>query len=96
MIFSEEVAGSIAESTQDAPRQPVEQTAAVLILAETLDLRDAGTALHSQTVGRYCEQIATQLGLPPDRVERIRLAGLLHDVGKIGVPDEVLRKQGTL
>jgi putative nucleotidyltransferase with HDIG domain len=92
VIFSEEAA-SIDHSD---PRQPVEQTAAVLVLAETLDLRDSGTALHSQTVGRYCEQIATHLGLDPQRTERIRLAGLLHDIGKIGVADEILRKPGGL
>jgi diguanylate cyclase (GGDEF)-like protein/putative nucleotidyltransferase with HDIG domain len=77
-------------------RKPVEQTAAVLVLAETLDLRDSGTALHSQTVGRYCEQIAVHLGLDEQRTERIRLAGLLHDIGKIGVADEILRKPGGL
>jgi putative nucleotidyltransferase with HDIG domain len=68
----------------------------VLILAETLDLRDTGTALHSQTVGRYAEMIAAALGLGEEQVTRIRLAGLLHDIGKIGVPDPILRKPGPL
>lgn len=68
----------------------------MIVLAETLDLRDVGTAMHSQTVGRYAETIATQLGLDAKRVERLRLAGLLHDIGKLGVPDEVLRKPGKL
>jgi putative nucleotidyltransferase with HDIG domain len=66
------------------------------VLAETLDLRDTGTALHSLTVGRYAEMTATELGLPAERVDRIRLAGLLHDIGKLGVPDHVLRKPGKL
>lgn len=70
--------------------------ATVLALAEALDMRDTGTARHSQTVGRYCELMARELGLPPARVERIRVAGILHDIGKISVPDAILRKAGPL
>jgi diguanylate cyclase (GGDEF)-like protein/putative nucleotidyltransferase with HDIG domain len=95
VIFSEEVVESLTAGADDS-RQTVEQIAAVLILAETLDLRDTGTAQHSQTVGRLCERIASALGLDPERVERVRLAGLLHDLGKIGVPDPILRKPGAL
>src|SRR3954451_2999823 len=95
VIFSPEVASSMR-----AASRPVsdgrEHVAAVLVLAETLDLRDTGTALHSRTVGRYSEIIASQLGLAGERVDRIRLAGLLHDIGKIGVPDHVLQKPGKL
>jgi diguanylate cyclase (GGDEF)-like protein/putative nucleotidyltransferase with HDIG domain len=95
VIFSAEVAASLRGETR--PRAaPVEQVPAVLVLAEALDLRDASTALHSQTVGRYAEMIAVALGLPADRVERIRLAGLLHDIGKIGIADPILRKAGRL
>lgn len=75
---------------------PPEQLQAVLVLAEALDLRDSGTASHSQTVARLCCEVARRLGLEDDRVERIRLAGLLHDVGKLGVPDSILRKPGSL
>jgi diguanylate cyclase (GGDEF)-like protein/putative nucleotidyltransferase with HDIG domain len=95
VLFSEEVAGSLVAGA-DAPRKAVEQVAAVLVLAETLDLRDSGTALHSQTVGRLCEQIAVALDLSAEHVERIRLAGLLHDIGKIGVADHILQKPGAL
>jgi len=96
VLFSEEVAESLTIGAPDDSRQAFEQIAAVLILAETLDMRDSGTAAHSQTVGRLCEQIATALGLPAERVERVRLAGLLHDLGKIGVADPILRKPGRL
>jgi diguanylate cyclase (GGDEF)-like protein/putative nucleotidyltransferase with HDIG domain len=95
VIFSSEVSESLRHAP-DATVAAVEQLPAVLILAETLDLRDTGTALHSQTVGRYAEAIATAIGLPPERVERVRLAGLLHDIGKIGVADPILRKAGPL
>ncbi|MDQ4040777.1 MAG: diguanylate cyclase [Actinomycetota bacterium] len=68
----------------------------LLSLAEAIDLRDAGTADHAQTVGRHCALMARELGLPRECVERVRLAGLLHDVGKIGISDAILRKPGPL
>lgn len=95
VIYSAEVTESLGGDAMPSPAT-IEHVPAVLILAETLDLRDTGTALHSQTVGRYAEMIATALGLEEDRVKRIRLAGLLHDIGKIGVPDPILRKPGAL
>jgi len=70
--------------------------ATIISLAEALDLRDAGTADHSQTVGRYSALTARELGLDPRRAGRVRLAGVLHDVGKVGLPDSVLRKPGPL
>jgi diguanylate cyclase (GGDEF)-like protein/putative nucleotidyltransferase with HDIG domain len=73
-----------------------EQLAAAVLLAETLDLRDVATARHSETVGRYAEQIALELGLPADHVERLRVAGVLHDIGKLGISDAVLLKPGSL
>lgn len=65
-------------------------------LAEALDLRDTGTASHSQTVARYAAMMAEQLGMDGREVERVRMAGLLHDIGKIGVPDAILNKPGAL
>jgi diguanylate cyclase (GGDEF)-like protein len=70
--------------------------AVVLDLAEAVDLRFSGSARHSETVGRYAEMMARELGLPERRVSRVRLAGLLHDVGKVGVPDAILKKPGGL
>jgi len=70
--------------------------AVVLDLAEAVDVRFSGSARHSETVGRYAELMARELGLSERRVGRVRLAGLLHDVGKIGVPDAILRKPGAL
>jgi diguanylate cyclase (GGDEF)-like protein len=69
---------------------------AMLVLAEAVDLRDAGSAAHSETVGRYAEMIAAELGLDDERVKRVKLAGVLHDIGKVGVPDTVLQKAGPL
>ena len=47
-------------------------------------------------MSRLAELTARELGLPPDTVERVRLAGMLHDLGRIGTPDEVVRKRGPL
>jgi diguanylate cyclase (GGDEF)-like protein len=70
--------------------------ALMLDLAEAVDLRFSGSARHSETVGRYAEMVARELELGEDRIARVRLAGMLHDIGKIGVPDSILRKQGPL
>jgi diguanylate cyclase (GGDEF)-like protein len=94
VIYSEEVARMLA--SVDGPDSAELQLATVIGLAEALDIRDTGSTGHSHTVGRYAELIATELGLPSERVERVRLAGLLHDVGKIGVSDRVVAKPGPL
>ena len=70
--------------------------AVVLDLAEAVDLRFSGSARHCETVGRYAEMMAEELHLPEHRIGRIRLAGILHDIGKVGVPDAILRKPGPL
>ncbi|MBA2505166.1 MAG: diguanylate cyclase [Thermoleophilaceae bacterium] len=68
----------------------------VLALAEALDVRHNGTPEHSRTVSRYCEAIARELGMGDGAVERVRLGGLLHDIGQIGVPEEIHNKPGRL
>jgi diguanylate cyclase (GGDEF)-like protein len=65
-------------------------------LARAVDAKDAGTRNHCETVSELCARIGAQLGLDDERIERLRLAGLLHDVGKIGVPDRILRKTEQL
>lgn len=70
--------------------------AVMLDLAEAVDLRFSGSARHSETVGRYAELMARELRMSEQQVNRVRLAGLLHDIGKVGVPDEILRKPAAL
>jgi diguanylate cyclase (GGDEF)-like protein len=70
--------------------------ATVLNVAEALDIRDTGSPDHSQSVGRYAHIIAEELGFEREHAERVRLAGLLHDVGKVGVSDSLLIKPGPL
>ena len=74
-----------------------EQTLAMATsLVSLIDLRDRYTGGHSQRVARYVRTIAIQMGLPDEATETIVFAASLHDVGKIGVPDHVLLKQGKL
>jgi HD-GYP domain-containing protein (c-di-GMP phosphodiesterase class II) len=68
----------------------------LIALAEAIDLRDSRTADHSHTVGRYAGVIAAELGLGPGHVRRVEIAGKLHDIGKVGLPDSILRKPGPL
>jgi diguanylate cyclase (GGDEF)-like protein/putative nucleotidyltransferase with HDIG domain len=94
VIFNPEISAIFAP---EAGRGADEvQLATLISLAEALDLRDTGTADHSRTVGRHCAVIAEELGLPPERVKRIEVAGILHDIGKIGLPDAILQKPGPL
>ena len=65
-------------------------------LALAVDAKDSYTRSHCQTVSQLCVMIATELGLDPERLARLRLAGLLHDVGKIGIPDSILHKPSAL
>jgi HD-GYP domain-containing protein (c-di-GMP phosphodiesterase class II) len=65
-------------------------------LANALDARDRYTAGHSQRVSDLSARTAQALGLPEKEVERIAVGALLHDIGKIGVSDEILRKPGRL
>jgi diguanylate cyclase (GGDEF)-like protein/putative nucleotidyltransferase with HDIG domain len=65
-----------------------------LVLA--VDTKDRYTKRHSEDVARYAVFLAEQLGLDPEIIATIRTAGLLHDVGKIGIPDPILRKPGRL
>ena len=64
----------------------------LVALAEVIDLRDPFTLGHSQYVTRYSVLMARKLGLPAESIEQIRNAGLLHDIGKIGIPDAILMK----
>lgn len=68
----------------------------VRALAEAIDAKDPYTRGHSERVGIYGTRIARELGCDNRFVERIYLGGLLHDIGKIGVPDSVIKKPGPL
>jgi putative nucleotidyltransferase with HDIG domain len=68
----------------------------IRVLTRALEARDPYTAGHQSGVAALAEQIAIRLGLDDDQVQGIRLAALIHDIGKIGVPTELLVKPGKL
>ncbi len=69
---------------------------AVYALAAAVDAKDHYTYGHSRKVNVYSVVLAEAIGLPSDEVSRISTAALLHDIGKIGVPDSILNKKGEL
>ncbi|MGN0814425.1 MAG: HD domain-containing phosphohydrolase [Candidatus Coproplasma sp.] len=68
----------------------------ILTIANIIDAKDEYTKGHSQRVAEYATELARQLGYTDDEVENIRYIALLHDIGKIGIPDSVLKKTGRL
>jgi len=66
------------------------------VLSNALDLRDPYVLKHSHHVAQYSALIAQELGLAHDRVEMVRKGGLLHDIGKLGIPEAVLYKPARL
>ncbi len=65
-------------------------------LARALDSKDKYTANHSENVAQYGFLTAVAMGLGSEQCQRIKLAGILHDIGKIGIPDDILNKPGRL
>ena len=65
-------------------------------LVQTLEESDRYTAGHSRAVATYCRDIAERMGLSPSEQERAFLSGLVHDIGKIGLPATLLNKEGRL
>jgi diguanylate cyclase (GGDEF)-like protein/putative nucleotidyltransferase with HDIG domain len=96
VIFSDEVASNLLELGLGTSHELPTSLETILSLAELVDVNQMGSARHSQVVGRYAEAMAESLGLRSEQVQRIRLAGVLHDVGKIGVRGSILAKPGPL
>jgi HD-GYP domain-containing protein (c-di-GMP phosphodiesterase class II) len=65
-------------------------------LAMAIELRDSHTSGHNHRLGRYCQILADEMALPQGVCDNIYQAAALHDVGKIGVPDDILNKPGEL
>jgi diguanylate cyclase (GGDEF)-like protein len=68
----------------------------IYALAATVDAKDHYTYGHSRKVSEYSVAMAESFGLPQDRIATIRAASLLHDIGKVGIPDSILSKEGPL
>ena len=68
----------------------------IFALARAVDAKDGFTHMHSARVAAYAAALAEDMGLSKERVDLIRAAGTLHDIGKIGIPDSILLKPGVL
>ncbi|MEV5149670.1 HD-GYP domain-containing protein [Streptomyces sp. NPDC052727] len=77
-------------------RERAAHQATIRALVQAVDIKDGYTRGHSERVGHASVLIARELGMDDDRVEVLRFAGILHDVGKLGVPTRLLRKEGPL
>ena len=98
-----QLVGSIAELTSMALRRillfhEVEEAYlnAVIALAKTIDAKDSYTANHSQQLETMAIAIAVEMGLDRQTIEDLKFGAQLHDIGKIGIPDSILKKPGPL
>jgi HD-GYP domain-containing protein (c-di-GMP phosphodiesterase class II) len=63
---------------------------------QLLDLKDIGTGVHSTRLAEWAIRVARKLNFPEQRMYQVEVTALLHDIGKVGVPDAILKKQGPL
>ncbi len=94
IVYSPELDGSVEGEAVPANEHQVQVLSTAL--ARAVDAKDAYTRSHSETVSNLCALIGSELGLKPERIAKLRTAGLLHDVGKIGTPDAILNKPSPL
>lgn len=97
------LADSIADQTVSALRRAelfseleAAYLQAVMALANAVDAKDTYTADHGKRLAQIGEALGREIGLTPDEIEDLRLGAILHDVGKIGIPDHILQKPGPL
>src|ERR1041384_3575985 len=93
LLLDTDTAFRIAELEDQAAQQTLAMACSLISL---IDLRDHYTGGHSARVAEYCRDIGMHYGLKHEDLEEVVLAASLHDIGKIGVPDRVLLKQGKL
>ena len=63
---------------------------------QLLDLKDISTGVHSTRLAEWALRVSRKMNIPEDRSYQVEVAALLHDIGKIGVPDSILKKNGPL
>ncbi len=68
----------------------------IQVIARTVEIRDPYTAGHQKRVSNLARSIAQEIGMPKDQIEAVRMAGMIHDLGKISVPAEILTKSTSL
>ncbi len=89
-------AGVAIENAQLVEEQRVAFSSFVKALSSTIDSRDPITAGHSERVAQYSKVVGKQMHLQEEELETLNYSALLHDIGKIGVPENILTKDGRL
>src|SRR3989442_14737852 len=94
---------SILHGTADSLRmkQVEEQFSAlrssvICAFNQLLDLKDLNTGVHSTRLAEWCMRVGQELGLEEPELQNLQVAALLHDIGKVGIPDSILKKPGRL
>lgn len=88
--------GKIDEENRDKETGYEQVAPTVYALVAAIDAKDSFTFQHSTNVSQYAVLLAQKLGLPRDDIQTAKVAGLLHDIGKIGIPESILKKAGKL
>ena len=86
----------LEEKKQDNEKWYNQVSPTIFSLMAAIDAKDSFTFDHSENVSKYAERLAMKLGLPKEDIQTARVAGLLHDIGKIGIQDDILKKKGKL
>jgi HD-GYP domain-containing protein (c-di-GMP phosphodiesterase class II) len=94
--MGEEIQKAIEQIRQAAHRNKELFMGSIRMLANAIDEKDPYTRGHSERVAFYSSLIAKHLGMTEEEVERVHLSGIIHDVGKIGIEDKILRKPAAL
>lgn len=98
VIYNEEEGESVSASRQEQDKESIysEYASTIYALTAAIDTKDHYTFTHSKNVAYYATELAYAIGLKEDVVEIIREAALLHDIGKIGIREDILNKHGRL
>lgn len=96
VLYRPDVVASLSVREEAERQRRTQSMASVRALARAVDARDSTTHRHSERVSRNACRLAEVAGWASDDIERLREAGVLHDIGKIGISDEVLLKRGSL
>jgi HD-GYP domain-containing protein (c-di-GMP phosphodiesterase class II) len=95
-VMGEEIQKAIEQIRQAATRNKEMFLGSIRMLANAIDEKDPYTRGHSERVAFYSALVAKHMGMGAEEVERVHLSGIIHDVGKIGIEDKILRKPAAL
>ena len=95
-VMGEEIQKAIEEIRRRAEENEELFMGSIRMLANAIDEKDPYTRGHSERVAYYSACLGKHLGMPPEEVSRVHLSGIIHDVGKIGIEDKILRKAAAL